>query len=143
MRRAYSAHASSAQPGSLAATATTLSLGTHRFLFQLHFLVAPDFLEVVEAAHRRMHDVHDDVAEVDQQPLAALLSFDAVHPAAGFLHLVAHPVGHRPHLGVRSAAGDDHALEHGGHPGGVEDLDVVALHVLERLDHQALLDADV
>src|SRR5689334_4095400 len=113
MRRAYSAHACSAHAGSLAATATTLSLGTHRLLFQLHFLFTPDFFQVVELAHRGVHDVHDDVAEVDQHPLAAFLSFDTVHPAAGFLHLVAHAVGKRPHLGVRSAAGDDHALEHG------------------------------
>src|SRR5688572_790736 len=149
MRFTYSAQACSAQSGSLALMATTWSLGTGlRFLrgfcaLQPHRPAAPDLLEVVEVAHRRMHDVHDDVAQVDEHPLAARLAFDAVDARAELAHPLLDAVGKRLHLAVGVAAGDHHALEHRGQPRGVEDDDVVALHVLERLDDHALLDADV
>src|SRR5438552_18958198 len=99
MRRAYSAQAVSAHAGSLALTARTRSLATNAFLFcggglrQLHGLAAPYFLQVVEVAHRGMHDVHDDVAEIDQHPLAVRLPFDAVDPRAALAPLVLHVVG--------------------------------------------------
>src|SRR6185503_12744822 len=148
MRRAYSAQASSAQPGSLALTARMLSLGTPRLLWffsidEANRLAAPDFLEVVELAHRRMHDVHHHVAEIDQHPLAALFAFHAVDARALLANALLHAVGERPDLGIRGAARDHHALEHRRQPRRVEHLDVVALHVLERLDHHALLGAEI
>src|SRR5256885_12822743 len=100
MRRAYSLQAVSAQAGSLALTARTRSLGTcalfrHRLLRgglllrrpcgscrHGDRLAAPDFLQVVELAPRRMHDVHDDLAEVDQHPFAVGLALDAVDAGA-------------------------------------------------------------
>ena len=90
-----------------------------------------------------MHDVHHHVAEVDQHPFAARFALDAVDAAAGLLDLLVHAVGERLDLPVRIAARDHHALEHGRHARGVEDDDVVPLHVLERVDHGALLLADV
>src|SRR5690242_19613762 len=99
MRRAYSAHACSAQAGSLAATATTRSLGTRAFFvgsggtLQAYRLPAPDFFQVVEVAHGRMYDVHDHVAEVDQHPFAVCFTLDAVHPGAILAHFLLHVVG--------------------------------------------------
>src|SRR6185369_14274173 len=122
MRRAYSAQASSAQPGSLALTARTLSLGTRLLLCRLHpvdethGLPAPDFLEVIELAHRGMHDVHDHVAEVDQHPLAGLLALDAVHARAELADALLHAVCERSDLPIGVAARDHHALEHRWHP---------------------------
>src|SRR6266540_2116528 len=104
MRPRYSAQAASAQPGSLALTATTRSLGMRLFRFEglgfLHAdrLAAPDLFEVVEAAHRGMHDVHHDVAEIDQHPFSSRLAFDAVDACAVLPHLVLHAVGERLHL---------------------------------------------
>src|SRR5687768_805655 len=119
MRLTYSAQACSAQPGSLAATATTWSLGTpvrllpgsfplRRFALESHRLAAPDLLEVVEVAHRGMHDVHHHVAQVHQHPLAALFAFDAVDPAAALAHALLHALGERLDLGIRRAARDHH-----------------------------------
>src|SRR5687767_10803399 len=149
MRFAYPAQASSAQPGSLAATATTWSLGTRpgfpgglRLAPQPDRLAAPDFLEVVEVAHRGMHDVHHHVAQVDQHPLAAGLALDAVDARAELAHALLHAVGKRPHLAIRVTARDHHALEHRRQPRRIEHQDVVSLDVLERLDHQALLVPD-
>src|SRR5262249_14581873 len=147
MRRAYSAQASSAQPGSLALTARTLSLGTPLLWFgsidETNRLAAPHFLEVVKLPNRRVHDVDHHVAQVDQHPFAGLLPLDAVHARAELLDALLHPVGKRPDLPIGVAARDHHALEHGGHARGVEHDDVAPLDVLERLHHGALLGADV
>src|SRR5512141_1599525 len=91
MRLKYSSRAASAQAGSLFATATTCSLATGgrflrdgrfcralslrrlrgpAFLLQLHFVAAPEFFEIVVAAHRRVHHMDDDVAQVHQHPFA-------------------------------------------------------------------------
>src|SRR5574339_617811 len=129
MRFAYSAHASSAQPGSLPPSATTRSLGTLlrlRFflLLELDRLAAPDLLQVVELAHRGMHDVHHHVAQVHQHPLAAPFALHAVDAPAGLLDALLHAVGERLDLAVRVAARDHHALEHRGQARGVEHQDV-------------------
>src|SRR5438045_2246188 len=100
MRRAYSSQAVSAHAGSLALTARTRSLATGAFLLrgrrrlrELHRLAAPYLLEVVELAHRGMHDVHDDVAQVDQHPLAVRFAFHAVHPRLVLPDFLLHVVG--------------------------------------------------
>src|ERR671910_2374021 len=148
MRFRYSAQACSAQAGNLALTATTWSLGTRpRFpggfcALEPDRLAAPDLLEVVEVARRGMHDMHDDVAQVDEHPFAARRALDAVDARAELAHPFLDAVGQRLDLTVRIAACDHHTLEHRGQARGVEDDDVVALHVLERLDHHALLPAD-
>src|SRR5438105_1555809 len=139
MRFAYSAHACSAQPGSLALTARTLSLGTRPLRYLLdpgsigktNRLAPPDLLEVIALAHRRMHDVHHHVAQIHQHPLAGLLALDAVDARAELDDALLYPVCKRLDLSIGVAARDDHALEHRGHARGVEDDDVALLHVLQ------------
>src|SRR6185503_1160372 len=119
MRPRYSARAASAQPGSLLATDATCRRGTIGLagapwrggLLEPHFLAAPDFLEVVVAAHARVHHVHDDVAQV----------------------------GERPYLTRGIAACDHDALEDRRKLRDVVDDDVATFHVLECLDDRALL----
>src|SRR5205085_8583686 len=130
MRPAYCAQAVSAQAGSLWPTATTRSLGTRlslcgalRLGLQTHRSCAPDLLEVVELARRRMHDVHDHVAEVHQDPLAARFALDAIDAGAEDRELLLQVIGERPDLPGRIAARDDHALEHRWHGGRVVDRD--------------------
>src|SRR2546421_7655350 len=65
--------------------------------------------QVVELAHRRMHDVHDDVAEVDQHPFAVGLALDAVDAGAALAHLPLHVVGERLDLSRGVAARDHYA----------------------------------
>src|SRR5690606_3841589 len=75
---------------------------------------SPDLLEVVVGADSRLHDVHDEVAEVDQHPFAGLLAFDREHVAARRLDLVAHAGRQGPRLAVRGAGRDHHAIEQTG-----------------------------
>src|SRR5689334_18678146 len=49
----------------------------------------PQLLEVVVRTHGRLHHVHDDVAGVDEDPLADILAFDAEDRRTGFLEFVA------------------------------------------------------
>src|SRR4051812_22786585 len=157
MRRAYSSHAACAHSGSLALTARTCSLGTSGlFLLRrllgwgrrgvlLHpdRLTAPHLLEVVELPHRRMHDVHHHVAEIDEHPFARALALDAIDLQAALLDLLLHALRKRFHLAVGIATRDHHALEHRGHARRVVDLDVLALDILQGLDDYALFLADV
>src|SRR6185369_6128975 len=143
MRRRYSSRALRAQAGRLLATASTCSLATRRRLLELYFLVAPELFQVVVAAHGRMHDVHDDVAEVDQHPLAVAPAFDAEDLGAELLELRLHMGGERVHLAIGVAAGDHNAFEMRGLLCHVEDEDVASLDVLERIHDRALFLADV
>src|SRR5437660_9778632 len=150
MRRAYSVQAVSAQAGSLAAMARTCSLATRFVLLcrriggrtrggflDSHRLTAPDLLEVVEVAHRGVHDVYDHVAEIHQHPLAARFALDAVDARAALSRLFLYVVGERLHLARRVAARDHDALEHRRHARGDVDVDVAALDVFQRVDHHS------
>src|SRR6185503_5706953 len=155
MRRTYPSRAIFAQGGRLLATATTCSLATSGLLLwcratlrlcrllHLHFLAAPEFFQVVVAAHRRVHDVDHDVAQVHQHPFAVAPPFDAHHRRAQRLQFLLHVRGERVHLPVGVAARDHDALEIGGLRGDVEHHDVAPLDVLERFDHGSLLHAYV
>src|SRR5256885_2021280 len=90
------------------------------FALEAHRLPAPDLLQIVEIAHRRMHDVHDHVAEVDEHPLAARFALDAVDAHAVLPDFLLHAVRQRLDLARRVAARDYHALEHRRHAPGVE-----------------------
>src|SRR5471030_2207003 len=103
-----------------------------------HGFIAPDFLEVVVLAQRRLEDMDDSVAAIDQHPLADLFAFGADDVAAQPLDLVAHAVGERLGLTIRRAARDDDTVEEGGQVGGVEHLDVLRLDVFETVDDRAL-----
>src|SRR5438552_2648854 len=103
------------------------------FALEAHRLPAPDLLQIVEIAHRRMHDVHHHVAEVDEHPLAARFALDAVDAHAVLPDFLLHAVRQRLDLARRVAARDHHALEHRRHARGVEDDDVAPLDLVERL----------
>src|SRR5579862_3286311 len=156
MRLRYSSRALSAQAGSLFATARTSSLGTGaafggRFRlgfrsglrFYLYFLAAPEIFQVVKAAHRGMHDVDHDVAQVHQHPFAVAAALDAGDPHPQRLEFFLDADRERVYLAVRIAACDHHALEVRGLAGDVVDHDVAALDVFQRFDHRAFLFADI
>ena len=94
----------------------------------------PQLFEVVVRTNRRLHDVDDDVAAIDQHPFAGLLAFDADDRGTGFLQPVAHVVGERLRLPVGFGAGDDQGIVEAGELADVEDLDVAGLDVLEGGD---------
>src|SRR6185369_13674449 len=86
MRRAYSAYPAIIQAGSLALSATRRSFIALPEAAALCCDCAgaaprrrrrPELFEIVVGPHRRLHDVHNDVAGIDQHPFARRLAFDA------------------------------------------------------------------
>ena len=54
--------------------------------------------------------MHDDVARVDEYPLAGVFAFDTEDLSARFLDLLADVVGERLHLSVGVGRRDDQAI---------------------------------
>ena len=55
----------------------------------------PELFQVVVRAHRGLHDVHDQIAGVDEDPFRALLALDADDMGAALLELVANVLRER------------------------------------------------
>src|SRR5512143_86099 len=71
----------------------------------LHRLAAPDLLEPVVVADRRLHDVRHRGAAVDDDPLAVFRALGAEHRHAARLDGLAHAAGQRSGLAVAGARG--------------------------------------
>ena len=110
---------------------------------QFHRLLAPDFFQTVVLADGRLHDVHDHVAQVDEDPFARVFAFQPDHVAACFLDLVAHRGGQRLRLAVRRARHDRDAVEQAGQVRRVEQDDFLALDVFEGVDDERLQFLDI
>src|SRR5688500_2379245 len=143
MRRAYSSNPASTHAGILwpIATMTTLMPGAIS-AGGLPFLAAagrrrrrgPQFFQVIVLADGGLHDVHDDLTDIHQYPLAGLLSFDAVDLRSQRLQLFLNVVGESPALTGGIGARNDDLVEQRGHALYVEDHDVARLDVFQRRD---------
>ena len=98
---------------------------------------------MVVVADGRLHHVHDRGTAVDDDPLAVVFALGAHHREPSGLDGIAHARGKGLGLPVAGARGDDHALEQRRQVLGVEDDDVVALHVFQTIDDGALQFTDV
>src|SRR3984885_5940490 len=83
------------------------SLGAGGALRHRH---VPQFLETVELAHARQHDVHDHLAQIDEHPVAVLLTFDAVRTEPRLLGLFDHALRNGAHVAVGGPASDHHEV---------------------------------
>src|SRR5689334_5674583 len=133
-RRAYSAKPASTHPGIRCPRATTRSFKLRGGGCASAARRRPQLLEVVVSADRGLHDVHDDVAGVDEDPLGRLLAFDAEDGGAGFLQLLADVARERLHLPIGVGGGDDHRVVQAGLRADIDHFDVAGLDVLERRD---------
>jgi hypothetical protein len=71
-------------------------------------ITAPHFLKIVELPYFRAEDMDDDIARVDQDPVAMRHS---LYPWCGDADLFQgsdHTLGDRSHMRVGAARGDDH-----------------------------------
>jgi hypothetical protein len=66
----------------------------------------------------------------------AFLAFAGKDMPAGFADLVLNVAGQRFDLAVRVATGDDDAVKERGQATGIDDLDITALDVFERVDDE-------
>ena len=99
---------------------------------------APHLLEIVEVADFRAEDVDDDVARIDQHPVAMRHAFDVKVLHAGIAELLEHVVRDRADMTVGAAGGHHHGVGDRGFAGEVDGDDVLGLHVVEAREDDAM-----
>jgi hypothetical protein len=95
-------------------------------------IVGPHFFEPVLGADFGPEQVHDDVAAVDQHPIALVGTLDADAFEAFAFQLFDDVLGHGLDVAARKAAGDDHVVGDRAFAGEVDDDRVGGFVVIER-----------
>lgn len=91
----------------------------------------PHFFQPVEVADFRPENMHDDVAAIDQNPVALLHALDAGGAMTGFFYPARQMVGDRPNMALGAPVGDDHKIRDGGFVFKIDDNDVFGLIVFK------------
>src|SRR5215470_7955332 len=97
----------------------------------------PHLLQIVEGADFRPKDMNDDVAGVDQHPVAMRHAFDPRVRHAGLGEVFQHAIGDRANMAVRPARGHNHAVGDRRFAGEIDGDGVLGLHVTEAGEDQA------
>lgn len=79
--------------------------------------------------------MHDDIAGIDQHPIASPLAFDSGRLAASLLELHVQMIGHGANLTLRAPARDDHEICNAGFSGEFDDDDIFCLIIVKRGFH--------
>ena len=80
--------------------------------------------------------MNDDVARIDQHPIAMRHAFDAGRNA-GFVQILDDPVGHRSDMALRPAGGHDHVVADRRFIAKIDGEDVLRLHIVEAGEDQS------
>src|SRR5689334_20587127 len=89
--------------------------------------IAPQPLELIELAQRRVEQMHDKIDEIEKNPTALTESFDVVSSCSELLHLFYYVFPNRAHVCIRRPTPDDEEVGHVGHPAQIEQHDIVRL----------------
>jgi hypothetical protein len=92
----------------------------------------PHFFEVIEIPRFGAEDVHDNVAQIDENPIAGITPLDAQDVVPGFLQGIDQAVGKRDDLTVRLTAANDHTICKGCFSDKVDIDHVVCLAVFQN-----------
>src|SRR5690606_270925 len=97
-------------------------------------LSEPHLLDIVEGTGFRMEDVDDDVAGVDQHPIAMRQAFNADIATACRLEVVEQPIGDGADMALRSARGNDHEIAENGFADEIDRNDVLSFCLFEAFE---------
>ncbi len=97
----------------------------------------PHLLEIVEGADFGAEHVDDDVAGVDQYPVAMGHAFDPRVRHTGLGEVFQHAIGDRADMPVRPARGHYHAVRDRRFAGEIDGDGVLGLHVVEAGEDQS------
>jgi hypothetical protein len=89
-------------------------------------------LHLVELAHFGAEDMHDDIASVDQHPVAGGFAFDPAQAAQILLQLVDQFFRDGRDLTRRAARADDHIVADRGFAAQINLLDILGLIIFKR-----------
>ena len=98
----------------------------------------PHLFDIVEATDFRAEDVDDDVAAIDQHPVASRQAFDLGLTVTGVFQRAHDVVGQGADVTVRTARRDDQRVGDRGLAFEVDADDVLGLVVVETVDDQGL-----
>ena len=96
----------------------------------------PHLFDVVEGPGLRAEDMDDDIARIDQDPIAERHSFDSCIANAALLQLIDEAVRDSANMTLRAPRGDDHEIRKRRLTGQRDTDDLVCLGVLQRIDDQ-------
>src|SRR5258708_19591463 len=98
----------------------------------------PQLLESIELAHARQHDMHDHLAQIDEHPVAVLLSLDAVRAESRLLGPFDHALRDGAHVPIGGTTRDHHEVRNVGEPAHIQHLDLQGLHIGQSIDYHGL-----
>lgn len=78
----------------------------------------------------------DDIARIDQHPVAVGHAFDA-RGETGFVEILDHATGDRSHMAARSPRGHDHVIGDGRFATEIEGDGVLGLHFVKAREDEA------
>src|SRR3990167_6822017 len=100
--------------------------------------IAPEALKVIERSGGGQHDVDNDFAQIDQNPVTGGTAFNAQRSFALFARLFHHIVGNRLDVTAGGARGDDHEIGNAGTCADIQNHDVISLEILHGLEYDLL-----
>jgi hypothetical protein len=98
----------------------------------------PDLLDIVVAANLRAEEVDDDVADVDQDPIAVRQALDLGAAVAGVLEGAQQVIRHGADVTMRAPGGDDQTVGEGAFVLEIDEDDVLGLVVIQAAEDQVL-----
>ena len=96
-----------------------------------HVRRRPHFFDVVESADFRSEHMNDDIAGIDEHPVAGLKTFDAGVSEPFILHVFQKMLANRRDMPVRPPGNHNHVVRKRRFSGNVERDDIFSLGVLE------------
>src|SRR6185503_13447347 len=98
---------------------------------KLNFSRRPHLFKIVEGPNFRPEDMHDDVAGVDQHPVALPHALDTDAGTTRVFQVLDQVVGDSADMTLRPAAGHDHVIANRGFSGEIDNDAVLGFHVFE------------
>jgi hypothetical protein len=96
----------------------------------------PHLLEIVEFPNLGLEQVNDDVADIDQNPVALFFAFDANPAQSRFLQLAVQLIGQRADVPIGSAGCDNHMVAERGFSFQVDGNHVLGFAVVEYGEYE-------
>ena len=93
---------------------------------------APELFEIVEAPDFRPEKMDDDIASIDQDPIADRHAFDARRGQPHFLERLRNALGNRADMAIRPAGSDQHPIGQRGLASKIEGGDVFGLGIIQN-----------
>src|SRR5215831_6530725 len=91
----------------------------------------PHLLEVIELAYLGPEDVHDDVAGIEQHPVALRSAFDAHPTVSGLFKLALDLLGDGSDVPIRAARSDHHVVADGRFPPNIDHHHVLGFGIIQ------------